>query len=171
MSNYTPIVLYGPKDSLSHGDPNKLIKGVQLDAEFSSIASAISSKLDTSSFTTSSGTFVVTATGFTGSVTGTCSYQTLNNQVTIYFPALSGTSNSTTFTITGLPPALQMIANSQNIQVAGSIYNGTAFAGGNLVFAPASGTISVFRDPTGTNAWLSSGTKGIIATTVTYVRT
>lgn len=46
MSNYSPIVLYGPKDALTTGDPNKQIKGVQLDAELSAIATAISSKTD-----------------------------------------------------------------------------------------------------------------------------
>lgn len=46
MSNYTPIVSYGPKDSLSHGDPNKLIKGVQLDGEFNAISTAIATKID-----------------------------------------------------------------------------------------------------------------------------
>lgn len=48
MSNYTQIILYGPKDSLTHGDPNKALKGVQLDAEFGAIATAISSKQDSS---------------------------------------------------------------------------------------------------------------------------
>lgn len=46
MSNYTPIVAYGPKDSLTHGDPNKALKGVQVDAELAAIASAISTKVD-----------------------------------------------------------------------------------------------------------------------------
>lgn len=46
MSNYSPIVSYGPKDSLAHGDPNKAIKGVQLDGEFNAIATAVSSKQD-----------------------------------------------------------------------------------------------------------------------------
>lgn len=49
MSNYTPIVAYGPKDALSPGDPNKVIHGTQQDAELAAIATAISSKADTSS--------------------------------------------------------------------------------------------------------------------------
>jgi len=47
MSNYTPLVLYGPKDSLSNGDPNKVIHGTQQDAELNAIATAIASKQDT----------------------------------------------------------------------------------------------------------------------------
>lgn len=46
MSNYTPVILYAPKDSLAHGDPNKAIKGAQIDNELSAISSAISTKLD-----------------------------------------------------------------------------------------------------------------------------
>lgn len=46
MSNYSQIILYGPKDSLTHGDPNKAVKGAQLDNEFAAIASAVSTKID-----------------------------------------------------------------------------------------------------------------------------
>lgn len=48
MSNYTPIVNYAPKDALSTGDPAKLIKGVELAAEFTAIASMSSTKEDIS---------------------------------------------------------------------------------------------------------------------------
>lgn len=48
MSNYTPIVSYAPKDSLSHGDPNKLIKGAQIDAELAAISTAVATKIDSS---------------------------------------------------------------------------------------------------------------------------
>ena len=46
MSNYSQIVSYGPKDNLSPGDPNKVIKGVQIDAELAAIQSAIATKYD-----------------------------------------------------------------------------------------------------------------------------
>jgi hypothetical protein len=52
LSNYTPIVSYGPKDTLIHGDPAKGIKGVQIDAELQAIAAAIASKVETGSATT-----------------------------------------------------------------------------------------------------------------------
>lgn len=61
MSNYTPIVAYGPKDSLSPGDPNKVIHGTQQDAELQAIATAIATKYDSSSgvpLTGSANTFV-----------------------------------------------------------------------------------------------------------------
>ena len=46
MSDYTQNTLFGPKDALSTGDPAKLIKGTEFDAEFSEIAGAISTKYD-----------------------------------------------------------------------------------------------------------------------------
>jgi hypothetical protein len=47
MSNYTQTTFFAPKDSLLSGDPNKKIKGAQIDPEFAAIAVAIASKLDT----------------------------------------------------------------------------------------------------------------------------
>lgn len=46
MSNYSQIVQYGPKDTLSPGDPNKVIHGTQLDAELQAISTAIGTKYD-----------------------------------------------------------------------------------------------------------------------------
>lgn len=46
MSNYSQIVSYGPKDSLTTGDAAKKIKGVELDAELDAISTAITSKED-----------------------------------------------------------------------------------------------------------------------------
>jgi hypothetical protein len=47
MADYSQITLFTPKDSLTTGDPNKKIRGAQLDPEFQAIATAISSKFDT----------------------------------------------------------------------------------------------------------------------------
>ena len=49
MSNYTKATNFTAKDSLSTGDPGKLIKGSEIDAEYSAIATAITSKADTAS--------------------------------------------------------------------------------------------------------------------------
>jgi hypothetical protein len=46
MSNYSVITDYATKDSLSHGDPTKLVRGTELAAEFAAISTAISSKGD-----------------------------------------------------------------------------------------------------------------------------
>ena len=49
MSNYTKATNFTAKDSLTTGDPGKLIKGSEIDAEYSAIATAITSKADTAS--------------------------------------------------------------------------------------------------------------------------
>lgn len=46
MSDYTQNVSFGPKDALTTGDPDKLIKGTEIDAELSEISTAIATKED-----------------------------------------------------------------------------------------------------------------------------
>lgn len=46
MSDYTKATNFAGKDALSSGDPQKIIKGSEIDAEYNAIASAISSKAD-----------------------------------------------------------------------------------------------------------------------------
>lgn len=57
MSNYTKTTDFEAKDSLTTGDPNKVIKGSEFETEFDNISTAISTKADTASPT------------FTGTVT------------------------------------------------------------------------------------------------------
>ena len=49
MSNCTKATNFTAKDSLTTGDPGKLIKGSEIDAEYTAIATAITSKADTAS--------------------------------------------------------------------------------------------------------------------------
>jgi hypothetical protein len=49
MSNYTKATNFATKDTLPTGDSGKIVKGTEIDSEFNAIASAISSKADTSS--------------------------------------------------------------------------------------------------------------------------
>lgn len=49
MSNYSQNVFFAPKDSLTTGDPNKVIKGSEIDAEFQEISDAIATKVETGS--------------------------------------------------------------------------------------------------------------------------
>ena len=54
MSNYTQSTDFSAKDALTTGDPEKIILGADIDAEFSLISTAISSKMDDSSGTLTS---------------------------------------------------------------------------------------------------------------------
>ncbi len=49
MSQYTKATNFAIKDGLSTGDPAKVVKGTEIDTEFTAIASAISSKADSNS--------------------------------------------------------------------------------------------------------------------------
>ena len=49
MANYVKATNFYTKDALSTGNPSKIIKGSEIDDEFNAIATAISSKADTTS--------------------------------------------------------------------------------------------------------------------------
>lgn len=49
MANYVKIVDYASKDALTPGDPNKVVRGTEIDAEFEAIESAVASKADLTS--------------------------------------------------------------------------------------------------------------------------
>ena len=77
MSSYTKTTNFTAKDSLSSGNPAKIVRGSEIDTEFSNIATAVNSKSDTASPT------------FTGTVT---------------IPTLAVSANETvggTLTVTG----------------------------------------------------------------------
>jgi len=75
VSNYTKSTDFAIKDSLSTGNPSKLVKGTEIDTEFSDIQSAVNSKADKANPTftgtitavnlTLSGTFSATVDGGT----------------------------------------------------------------------------------------------------------
>lgn len=75
MSNYTKTTNFTAKDSLISGNPAKIVKGSEIDTEFTNIATAVATKVDAASpsFTgtanavnlTVSGTFTATVDGGT----------------------------------------------------------------------------------------------------------
>jgi hypothetical protein len=71
MSNYTQATYFGPKDSLSVGDPNKRAKGTEIDAELLAISTAIATKVDTSSNATTAAPGIVELATNAETVTGT----------------------------------------------------------------------------------------------------
>lgn len=46
MANYTKSTNFAAKDSLASGNANKVVKGTEIDTEFTNIATAIASKVD-----------------------------------------------------------------------------------------------------------------------------
>lgn len=73
MANYTKVTNFTAKDSLTSGDPNKVVKGAEIDTEFSAISTAIATKANTASptFTGTVTTADLTVSGtFSGTIAG-----------------------------------------------------------------------------------------------------
>ena len=73
MANYTKVTNFTAKDSLTSGDPNKVVKGSEIDTEFSAIATAVATKADTAGPTFTGTTTVanITVSGtFSGTIPG-----------------------------------------------------------------------------------------------------
>ena len=73
MSNYTKTTNFAVKDSLASGNPAKIIKGSEIDAEYTNIQTAVATKADTAS-----PTFTGTVTVPTLTVTGTATVGTID---------------------------------------------------------------------------------------------
>jgi hypothetical protein len=72
MSNYTKTTNFAAKDSLPSGNANKIVRGTEIDTEYTNIATAVNSKADTAA-----PTFTGTVTAATVNVTGTLTADTI----------------------------------------------------------------------------------------------
>lgn len=114
----------------------------------------------------SSGTFTGTLTGMTASVTGTCSWTRNGNQVILTIPAMTGTSNSTSMTMTGIPAAINP-ALAKEIPIAGLEDNTVASLSGSVIVTAANqlnfqlGVVSGTKVQNGNTSFTAAGTKGI----------
>lgn len=113
------------------------------------------------------GTFTMTLTGMTGTVTGTVNWLANGRQITLSVPSagITGTSNATTMTGTGLPqylwPVTAQIAQFRTLDNTST----TTFGMGSI--ASASGIITFSKDANAT-AFTASGTKGLNGMCSTY---
>lgn len=111
----------------------------------------------------STGSDTFTLTGCTTSPTGVARTVKQRSQVTVYLPTITGTSNTTAATLTGLPAAF--IPARTQIVLARVTNNGTTAVG--LVQIDTGGVITLYADVGGA-AFTASGTKGVQNTTITY---
>lgn len=121
--------------------------------------------------TIQTGTFTATYTGFTTVITGTANYLILNNSIvflTLVTGSTTGTSNSSSFTVTGLAAAVTPAA-LRGTQVGDLVFEDNG-AGSTLISAEitSGGVINLFKNGVAAG-WTSSGTKGLqITTTLVY---
>jgi hypothetical protein len=81
-------------------------------------------------------TFTATGTGFTTTVTGTARYVRVGNHITLRLPSLTGTSNASTFTVTGLPAGIAVASQIYQmvlVQNAGAYQTGMIRLGGTTI--------------------------------------
>lgn len=118
---------------------------------------------------TTTGTFTGTFTGFAAGNTGTCTWTKTGNTVTLFMPTNLATSNATSFTMTGLPAAIQPATLTQSVSLTGDTQsNGAQALSPNAVITAASGTVTFHTGGGGAN-WASAGNKGwSVGASITY---
>lgn len=147
MSNYTKATNFTAKDSLPTGNSGKIVKGTELDTEFTAIASAIASKADSNSPTftgtpTATGTLVSTdnstrlaTTAFVQTIAGslgTISSQDANNVAitggtidnTVINAATQTTGNDSTLVATTAFVQQEIGANAYTLPYAATLTKG-----------------------------------------------
>lgn len=110
------------------------------------------------------GTFTATGTGFVANPTATAAWIKIGKLVCLYLPLLSGTSNATTFTVTGMSAAITPTLKAYHpVLRADNGVDGFGYA----AIAAASTTITLIPTP-GTANWTNAGTKTLYEQPITY---
>jgi hypothetical protein len=108
-------------------------------------------------------TFTATLTGCTTSPTGEVRYSRQGNLVSLYIPTITGTSNTTAATLTGVPTAIR----PANAVFSFAIITNNGVNEDGSVIVETSGVITIRR--ANAAAFTSSGTKGVFTgATVVY---
>jgi hypothetical protein len=106
---------------------------------------------------------VLSLTGCTTTPTGTARFLQQYQLVTVYFPSITGTSNTTAATLTGLPTNLRP-ARAQTVLCV--VRNDGVFSMGTVTI-DTDGLLTLFGD-VGGGGFIASGTKGVALQTLTY---
>jgi hypothetical protein len=139
MTNYTKSTNFATKDTLTSGDPLKIVKGTEINTEFDNIQTAVNSKADTASPT------------FTTPILGVATATSIN-KVTITAPATSATltiadgstlANSGAYSLTLTSTA----ATNVTLPTTGTL----ATLAGTEAFTNKTLTTPVLTNPTVTN--------------------
>lgn len=110
-----------------------------------------------------SGGFTATLTGVAETVTGTAYWNLSDHTACVWFPGLTGTSNSSAATITGLAT---YVYPDRTQYVAALVENDGALTWG-VAEISSTGTITLYPTPA-MGSFVGSGTKGLHSTTVVF---
>jgi len=151
MSNYTKATNFATKDTLTSGDPLKIVKGTEINTEFDNISTAIATKSDTAS-----PTFTGTVTIPTLSVSGTSTLSSLTASKPVFTDSSKGLVSTGTL---GADQGGTGVANNAAMTVTGSgnfAYTRTLTGTTNVTF-PTTGTLATLAgSETFTNKTLTS---------------
>jgi hypothetical protein len=121
--------------------------------------------------TAATGTFTATMTGGSTSPTCTARWTRVGNLVMLEICSATATSNSTSFTYTGLPSAVQPTV-TQHVPAASSAYEDNSAAQPStveVVLTASSGTITFWHNGASTG-WTNGGVKGVLSiNTISYL--
>ena len=115
MANYSKVVNFAAKDSMESGDPNKRVKGAEIDAELLAISNAIGTKVDTSTYNTNAASVSSSLASLnSANASNASSISTLNARVNSIGAARASLSisvplnfvNGAAFTTVGVPGLL-----------------------------------------------------------------
>ena len=109
-------------------------------------------------------TYTATATGMTTSPTGTVTYNKTGLAVTLNIPTISGTSNSTSFTLTGMPVEIRPSAT----RYALTSITDTGLNSFGIAEIATSGVIQFYYNPS-FSPFTASGTKGTNSFSISYL--
>lgn len=124
------------------------------------------SAIEVAADTTVADTFTMGTTGFTSNPSGTARYQTIGRIVVLSIPTLSGTSNATAFTLTGIPAAIRPDAG-RNVGAVGVSNAGVGLMGTITVNSDGTATVSAGIVGTLFSALLG---KSLTAVEIVYLR-
>ena len=165
MTAYTKSTNFATKDTLTSGDPLKIVKGTEINTEFDNIATAVNSKTDTASptFTGTVTTPILSVTGVS-TLTGvaTLTAQPILSSLTASKPVFTDASKGLVSTGTlGADQGGTGVANNAAMTVTGSgnfAYTRTLTATTNVTF-PTTGTLATLAgSETLTNKTLTNPT-------------
>jgi hypothetical protein len=111
------------------------------------------------------GTFTATGTGFGTPPTATAHYVRIGKAVLLEVPQLSGTSNATTFTITGMPAGIQPAYSSYHF---GAVTDNGVDGYGFIFLAGGTNVLHVFIN-TVSGIFTASGTKRVYPQQLAYL--